>query len=128
MILLDTSVWVDHLRVGDKVVVNLLVSGRVLIHPFVLGELALGNLRQRQTIFSALQDLPAATMATDAEVLRFIDRHALAGLGIGYIDVHLLAATLLTSGSSLWTRDRRLADVAGRLGVASGLPAAPHGT
>jgi len=117
MILIDTSVWVDHLRAGDEVVAALLDSGRVLAHPFVIGELALGHLRQRQTILSALQDLPAASVAADAEVLLFIERHALAGLGIGYVDAHLLAATRLTAGSTLWTRDQRLSDVAERLGL-----------
>lgn len=118
MILLDTSVWVDHLRVGDKDVANLLVSGHVLAHPFVVGELALGNLRQRQAILSSLQDLSQTSIATDREVLHFIERHALAGLGIGYVDAHLLAATQLTAGALLWTRDKNLLRVAERLGLA----------
>lgn len=120
MILIDTSVWVDHLRAGDEGVATLLDSGRVLSHPFVIGELALGHLRQRATIISALQNLPQASIATDAEVLLFIERHALAGLGIGYIDVHLLAATRLTAGSALWTRDKRLSGVAERLSLGWG--------
>jgi predicted nucleic acid-binding protein len=107
MILIDTSVWIDHLRIGDKSVIGLLDSGRALIHPFVIGELALGSLRQRQTILALLQDLHQANAATDQEVLYFIDRNALAGLGIGYIDVHLLTSTQLTAGSCLWTRDKR---------------------
>ena len=119
MILLDTSVWVDHLRVGDKDVASLLVSGHVLAHPFVAGELALGNLRQRQAILSALQDLPRANVAADQEVLHFIERHALAGLGVGYVDAHLLASTQLTAGSSLWTRDKGLLRVAERLELAA---------
>lgn len=119
MILVDTSVWVDHLRAGNKTVESLLDAGRVLAHPFVIGELALGNLRQRRTILACLQDLPQASAATDQEVLHFIERHALAGLGIGYVDAHLLASTRLTPGSSLWTRDKRLLSVAERLGVAS---------
>ncbi|MGK9171223.1 type II toxin-antitoxin system VapC family toxin [Inquilinus limosus] len=118
MILIDTSVWVDHLRAGDEKVAALLDASRVLAHPFVIGELALGHLRQRQTILSALQDLPQAAVATDAEVLTFIERYALAGSGIGYVDVHLLAATRLTSGSALWTRDKRLSGVAERLSLA----------
>jgi hypothetical protein len=117
MILVDTSVWIDHLRSGDHGVAALLEAGRVLAHPFVIGELALGHLRQRQTILSALQDLPSADTATDAEVLLFIERQGLAGLGIGYVDAHLLAATRLTIGSALWTRDKRLSGVAGRLGL-----------
>ena len=119
MILVDTSVWVDHLRVGDTILESLLESGRVLVHPFVVGELALGKLQHRQTILVSLQDLPRANAATDQEVLHFIERHALAGLGIGYVDVHLLASTQLTPGSSLWTRDKRLSAVAERLGLAS---------
>jgi predicted nucleic acid-binding protein len=125
VILLDTSVWVDHLRIGDKVVVGLLDSGRVLAHPFVVVELALGNLRQRHAILSLLQDLPRANIATDQEVLHLIERHALAGRGIGYVDAHLLASTQLTTGASLWTRDKGLLRVAERLGLASKLSAEP---
>jgi predicted nucleic acid-binding protein len=118
VILVDTSVWVDHLRVGNKIVVNLLDSGRVLVHPFIIGELALGNLRQRQVILASLQDLPQANLATNQEVLHFIELHALAGLGIGYVDAHLLVSARLTTGASLWTRDKRLLRVADRLGLA----------
>jgi predicted nucleic acid-binding protein len=118
VILVDTSVWVDHLRAGDKTLAALLESGRVLAHPFVIGELALGQLRQRQAILPALQDLPQAKAATDAEVLLFIERHGLAGRGIGCVDAHLLAAARLT-GATLWTRDKRLAGVAGQLGLGS---------
>jgi predicted nucleic acid-binding protein len=118
VILVDTSVWVDHLRIGDKIVVSLLESGRVLVHPFIIGELALGNLRQRRVILASLQDLPQANLATDQEVLHFIELHALAGHGIGYVDAHLLASTRLTTGSSLLTRDKRLLRVAERLGLA----------
>jgi predicted nucleic acid-binding protein len=119
VILIDTSVWVDHLRHGDKLVAGLLNAGRVLAHPFVIGELGLGNLRQRQSILTSFQDLPQANLATDQEVLHFIGRYALAGLGIGYVDAHLLASIRLTGGSSLWTRDKRLSRVAERLSLAS---------
>jgi predicted nucleic acid-binding protein len=119
VILVDTSVWVDHLRVGNKIVVSLLEAGLALVHPFIVGELALGNLQQRQVILASLQDLPQANLAADQEVLHFIERHALAGLGIGYVDAHLLVSTRLTTGSSLWTRDKRLLRVAERLGLAS---------
>lgn len=119
MILVDTSIWVDHLRTSDATLARCLEQGRVLTHPFIVGELALGILRQRDAIIGALQNLPAATSATDVEVLRFIDDVSLAGLGIGYIDVHLLAATRLTHGASFWTRDRRLSAVADRLGLAA---------
>lgn len=118
MILVDTSVWVDHLRTGGKVLAGLLDAGRVLAHPFVVGELALGNLRQRETVLSALSGLPSSDIATDTEVLHFIDRHALFGRGVGYVDVHLLAAVRLTAGTELWTRDRRLHGVAAELGMA----------
>jgi len=123
VILVDTSVWVDHLRAHDRTLADLLHAGQVLTHPFVIGELALGNLRQRDLIVGALRDLPAATVATDQEVLDFIAQHSLFGLGIGYVDAHLLAAVRLTAGSRLWTRDTRLSRVADRLGlVAESLP------
>jgi len=122
VILVDTSVWVDHLRVGDKALSSLLDAGMVLAHPFVIGELALGNLRQRGIVLSALSNLPHASVATDAEVLHFIDRHALFGRGIGYVDTHLLAATRLTAGAELWTNDKRLHGVAVQLGLAMTLP------
>lgn len=118
MILVDTSVWVDHLRVGDKALPGWLDAGMVLMHPFVIGELALGNLRQREIVLNALSDLPRASIATDAEVLHFIARHALFGRGIGYVDVHLLAAVRLTAGAELWTNDKRLHSVAAHLGLA----------
>ena len=115
MILVDTSVWADHLRRGDKDLEGLLDGGLVLTHPFVIGELALGNLKEREAVLRALEDLPQAHVASDREVLHLIDRHALFGLGIGYIDAHLLAAARLTSGASIWTRDKRLANIADRL-------------
>ena len=120
MILVDTSVWIMHLRHGDVGLGRLLGVGRVLAHPFVTGELALGNLRQRDVVLQALQNLPQAVVAADDEVLRFIGRHALSGLGIGYIDAHLLAAARLTPGASLWTRDKRLATAAKRLNLSGG--------
>jgi predicted nucleic acid-binding protein len=118
VILVDTSIWVDHLRAADVALIALLGAGQVLAHPFALGELALGKLRQRDLILGALRDLPQASVATDAEVLHFIDRHALHGLGIGYVDAHLLAAVQLTTGATVWTRDKRLLAVAVRLGLA----------
>jgi predicted nucleic acid-binding protein len=118
VILVDTSVWIDHLRATEKALVALLDKGLVLAHPFVIGELALGNLRQREIVLDALSDLPPAGVATDAEVLHFIDRHALFGRGVGYIDAHLLAAARLTAGAGLWTKDKRLHGVAVELGLA----------
>ncbi len=128
MILVDTAIWVDHLRAGEPALAVLLETGRVLAHPFVIGELALGNLRQREVILSALHDIPRAVVATEAEALALIALHGLAGSGIGYVDAHLLAAARLTQGARLWTRDRRLADIAARLGVAHpGQPFASRG-
>lgn len=119
MILADTSVWVDHLRTSDNALAALLDTGMVLAHPFVIGELALGNLHQREIVLNALTDLPHARVATDAEVLHFIERRALSGRGIGgYIDAHLLAGVHLTAGAGLWTNDKRLHGVAAQLGVA----------
>jgi predicted nucleic acid-binding protein len=122
VILADTSVWVDHLRASNKALVALLDAGMVLAHPLVIGELALGNLRRREIVLKALADLPHASVATDAEVLHFIERHALFGHGIGYIDAHLLAAAQLTAGTELWTNDKRLHGVAAQLGLAITLP------
>jgi predicted nucleic acid-binding protein len=112
VILVDTSVWIDHLRSASTELIALLQRGLVLAHPFVAGELALGNLRQRHEVLTALSDLPRARVATDGEVVGFIDRNALFGRGIGYVDAHLLAATRLTAGAMLWTHDRRLKAVA----------------
>lgn len=119
MILVDTSVWIEHLRSGNEILSALLGGGEVLGHPFVVGELALGNLRQRDDILRALRRLPQATSASHREVLHFIDREALFGRGIGYFDAHLLAASRLTAGSKLWTRGGRLQAVATRLGLAA---------
>jgi predicted nucleic acid-binding protein len=121
VILVDTSIWVDHLRHGDERLAALLDHELVIAHPHVIGELALGQLRQRDAVLADLADLPSATVASDEEVLHLIDREALSGAGIGYVDAHLLAATRLTTGASLWTRDRRLLAVAQKLAVAARL-------
>ena len=121
MILVDTSVWIQHFRARDSTLTELLEGGAALIHPFVIGELSLGNLRQRELVLRMLSRLPAASVATNAEVLRFIDHNALFGRGVGYVDVHLLAATRLTAGSKLWTLDKRLNDVAVELRIAAGI-------
>lgn len=118
MILADTSIWIDHLRAGDPTLVHLLERGFVLGHPWVVGELALGRLGQRQEILGLLSALPQATVATTGEVLTLVERHQLYGLGIGYVDAQLLAATHLTPDAALWTADRRLDAVASRLGCA----------
>jgi len=117
LILVDTSVWVDHLRRDNAPLVKLLDAGRVLVHPFVIGEIALGQMRQRKVILAALSDLPRAQVATEEEAVNFIERHALYGQGVGYVDVHLLAAVRLTAGAALWTTDRRLYAVADALGL-----------
>lgn len=120
MILVDTSVWINHLRTGDPELVALLQASHVLAHPWVIGELALGHLVRRGEILGLLGHLPQAKVATDHEVLTLIDNHQLFGLGIGYVDAHLLAATLLTAGARLWTHDRRLAAVSDQLELGSG--------
>jgi predicted nucleic acid-binding protein len=119
VILVDTSVWVDHLRAGDATLADLLNRGQVLGHPWVAGELALGQLAQRDVVLRLLAGLPQAVVATAPEVAAFIETHRLYGLGIGYVDVHLLAAARLTGDARLWTRDGRLAAAAERLAVAA---------
>jgi len=110
MILVDTSVWVEHLRSGTVELEALLRDGHVACHPFILGELACGNLKNRTEILSLLQDLPMASHADDDEVIRFIEDHKLMGKGLGYFDIHLLISALLTR-MPLWTRDKRLHEV-----------------
>ena len=117
MILVDTCVWVDHLRQGDAKLKALLIEGQVLVHPFVIGELALGNLRNRETVLQLLSDLPQTITASEIEALGFIKRQALFGLGIGYVDAHLLASARL-NGVMLWTQDKRLHEAALTLGLA----------
>ena len=118
MILVDTSVWVDHLRSGDPGLVALLERAAVLMHPFVTGEIACGSLRDRKSLLELLHDLPEAVVATDDEAMQFIERHRLYGKGIGYVDVHLLASVALTGGATIWTRDRKLRQTAAALGHA----------
>ena len=117
MILVDTSVWVDHLRRGDPALQARLEAGEVLGHPFVAGELALGNLADRETLLRDLDRLPQALVATTAEVRALVAGERLCGRGLGYIDATLLASARLTPDARLWTRDRRLADAAARLGL-----------
>ena len=117
MILLDTSVWIDHLRRSDRTVVQILESGFAAVHPFVIGELACGNLRSRAEVLGLLQSMPMIGTVTDDEVLHLIESRHLMGQGIGYVDAHLLAATTI-DGALLWTRDRRLRDFATSLNIA----------
>jgi predicted nucleic acid-binding protein len=117
MVLVDTSVWVDHLRTGDAVLASLLQAGLVCCHPMIVGELACGSLQNRKQILGLLSSLPACVEATHDEALQLIDRHGLMGKGIGFVDVHLLTSCLLTGETQLWTRDKRLAGIAQTLGL-----------
>jgi predicted nucleic acid-binding protein len=119
VILVDTSVWIDHLRKTEMGLRRLLGMGRVLFHPFVIGELAMGSFKRRDLLLSELGDLPGAKIAEHGEVLRFISEHRLFGSGIGYIDAHLLAAVRLMPGTLLWTRDKRLRMIASKLHLAA---------
>ena len=117
MILVDTSVWVQHLRHGEPTLAQRLDAREILTHPLILGELAMGNLAGRDRFLTELRRLPKAIAATDEEVLDLVDRERLFGLGVGYVDACLLAATRLTPDAHLWTFDRRLAETAMRLGL-----------
>jgi predicted nucleic acid-binding protein len=116
MVLVDTSVWVTHLRSGDIGLDTLLNDARVVCHQFVIGELACGNLKNRAEILALLQDLPSVTVAEHREVMWFIETHGLMAKGLGYIDMHLLASAKL-AGLPLWTLDKRLKDAAFALGI-----------
>ncbi|HEX3675037.1 MAG TPA: PIN domain-containing protein [Rhizomicrobium sp.] len=120
MILVDASVWIDHVRAPDDMLLNLLQTRTVLTHPFVIGEISLGHVRRRDAVLAELQNLPQSQLAGDDEVLNLILGKKLFGLGIGYIDAHLLASSMLTAGSSIWTRDGRLRAVAEKLGLSAG--------
>ena len=116
MILVDTSVWVDHLRYGNPTLISLLEGERVLTHPFVIGELACGRIRNRREILRLLETLPEATIARHGDVMTFVDGHRLSGRGIGWIDAHLLASAILSHAGVL-TLDQRLARVARAVGA-----------
>ena len=118
MILVDTSVWIAHLRKGTPALAAALEQGNILMHPFVLGELACGNLKSRREVLRLLGDLPGAPQATNPEVMDFIEQRALMGRGVGYIEVHLLASVALAGTARLWTLDKRLAAVAADLKLA----------
>ncbi|MCD0420083.1 VapC toxin family PIN domain ribonuclease [Rubrivivax sp. JA1024] len=119
MLLVDTSIWIDHFRNGAPKLIAALGREEVLIHAFVLGELALGHHVRFETIVSDLSDLPQATIAVPEEVLRLVSRAELGGSGIGYVDAHLVASTLLTPEARLWTRDKKLKAVTDRLSIAA---------
>lgn len=118
MILVDTSVWIDHLRRGDAQLAEALEDGEVITHSLVIGELACGGMRRRAEVMHLLEQLPRAREANHREVMSMIEGRRLMGTGIGYVDAHLLAAAALTPSASLLTREPRLAGVARRLGVA----------
>jgi len=114
MTLVDTSVWVDHLRNGNAELQELLRQGDVIVHPFVIGELACRNLHNRAQVLTLLQQLPQARISTDSEVLQFLELRKLWGRGIGWVDVHLLALAVL-SHAKLWTLDKRLHELVSEL-------------
>lgn len=107
MVLVDTSIWIDHFRRGRSQLRELLCEGQVLCHPYIIGEMACGYLEPRAEILKLLQQLPQSELAEQDEVLNFIEKRRLVGTGIGYIDAHLLASALL-SRAAIWTRDQRL--------------------
>jgi len=119
VILVDTSIWVDHFRVGDDALAALIEQEGVLSHPLVVGELAMGDLRPRGDILEMLQELPSAHVAREFEVLHLIESQTLYGNGLSYVDAHLLASTRITPNASLWTRDLRLSRAAQRIGLAA---------
>jgi hypothetical protein len=116
MVLVDTSVWVSHLRDGNNELVNLLHNGTVLCHPLIVGELACGNLKDRAAILSFLQLLPMSIETEHEEVLSFIENNRLMGKGMGYVDVQLIASAILT-GVPIWTLDKKLAQAADGLQI-----------
>ena len=116
MVLVDTSVWVVHLRNGNIGLETLLNEGHVVCHPFIVGELACGNLKNRAEILSLLQALPMATPVEHEEVMKFIEDHTLMGKGLGYIDIHLIASAILTE-IPVWTVDKKLNEISSKLGI-----------
>lgn len=122
MILADTTIWVDHFRAPNDELRNLLDNERIVMHPFIVAELALGSLGQRTMKLRALDDLPAVRVARLEEVRVMIEAHSLYSRGIGLIDAHLIASCLLDSSTQLWTADKRLATVAQALGIGADLP------
>jgi predicted nucleic acid-binding protein len=116
MVLVDTSVWVEHFRAGTVGLETSLGAGQVVCHPFIIGELACGNLKNRSRIRSLLNTLPKAHLAEHDEVMHIIEKYRLMGKGLGYIDMHLLASAMLTN-VPLWTRDKRLIIASQALGI-----------
>ena len=119
MILVDTSVWIDHLDHSEPIMVDLLLHDRVRIHPYVIGEISLGSLRDRATVLQALNDLPRVPVATPDEVFYLIEKQQLFSRGIGYVDASLLASAKLQPGVAIWTRDKRLKKIAEELALSA---------
>ncbi|GLQ37974.1 ribonuclease [Rhizobium albus] len=117
MILVDSSIWIDHLHVRDERIASLAAAEMLLVHPFVIGEVLLGSLRERKTVVEYLTGLPEADLAETSEVFDFLERNRLFGRGIGFVDLHLLVSTRLTPMAKLWTRDKRLLAAAEELGI-----------
>lgn len=127
MILVDTSVWIDHFRQGNVELREIIEDDRLLCHPFIVGELALGSLRDRDAVIGFLKAQRETLVATHDEVMTFIDRYSIFSMGIGYTDAHLLASTLLDRRVSLWTRDKRLLAAAQKAGASVHMAASnPH--
>jgi predicted nucleic acid-binding protein len=118
VILVDSSIWIDHFRHGDSELTKIIGNDQLLCHPFVVGELALGSLRDRDAVIAFLAAQREAVVATHAEAMTVIDRYSIFSMRIGYTDAHLLTSTLLDRRSSLWTRDKRLAAAAQKVGAA----------
>jgi predicted nucleic acid-binding protein len=118
LILVDTSVWIDHFRRANDRLIDCLEADAVVTHPFVTGEISLGSLANRALVLGSLDLMERATVASNPEVARFIENHRLHGRGIGYVDVHLLASVFLTPATEFWTMDGRLRAVAEELGIA----------
>ena len=125
MILVDTSIWIDHFRYGDAELRKIIEEDRLLCHPVVIGELALGSLRDRDAVVVFLAAQREASVGTHDEVMTVIDRHSIFGMGIGYTDAHLLTSALLDRRSILWTRDKRLEAAALKAGALLHTPMNP---
>ena len=119
MILVDASVWIDHIALAEPQLLSLLNGGDVITHPLVIGEVALGHIRNRTVVLGELDKIVQAIVAADSEVRALIERRRLHGKGIGYIDAHLLASAALTPRCFLWTRDRHLRVVAEAMGLSA---------
>ncbi|CAM2159408.1 Ribonuclease VapC32 (plasmid) [Pararobbsia alpina] len=117
MILADTSIWIDHIRAPQPVLAHLLNDGKIIMHPIIVGELSLGSLPNRTEFLATLHDMPMATAATDEEIRYFIENAKLYSRGVGYMDVSLLTAVRLTPNARIWTRDKRLRQIASELSL-----------